>query len=63
MSDDFSEIAQRSLREGKMRGPVAVSAYYVASLPQRFNRPEGEWMQKIKPIAIVGHAYYIFDLR
>ena len=49
--------------KGKMRGPVAMSAYFVASLPQRFHRADGEWMQKMKPVAIVGHSYYIFDLK
>jgi len=56
-------LSSDEVLKGKIRGPVAVSANFVASMPQRFNRPEGEWMQKMKPVAIVGHAYYIFDLR
>jgi hypothetical protein len=46
-------------------GLYAVSANYVARAPaegERFSSGGGAWLQSLRPTAIVGHAFYIFDI-
>jgi hypothetical protein len=58
MSDD-------DILYGKTPGLYAVSAHIVASTPAVALRARGggaEWLRRTRPVAIVGHAYYIFDI-
>jgi len=46
-------------------GLYAVSAHLVARLPplgDRFAHGGGAWLRTVSPVAIVGHAYYIYDI-
>jgi len=46
-------------------GLYAVSANYVARAPaegERFYSGGGAWLQSLRPTAIVGHGFYIFDI-
>ena len=46
-------------------GLYAVSAHFVAGAPligERFAHGGGAWLRTMKPTAIVGHAYYIYDI-
>ena len=58
MSDD-------DMLYGRSPGLYAVSAHIVASTPAVAFRARGggaEWLRRTQPVAIVGHAYYIFDV-
>lgn len=55
-------VNEDELLRGTTPGLYAVSAHLVASLALRDNRPDGQWMQRRKPLAIVGHAYYIYEI-
>jgi len=53
---DFSAPPQRGL--------YVVSGHFVASLPalgRKVHRPVGYWLPRVKPEAVVGHAYYVYD--
>lgn len=46
-------------------GLYAISAHLVARLPQlgvQFGQGEGDWLRTTKPVAIIGHAFYIYDI-
>ncbi|HSQ31263.1 MAG TPA: glycosyltransferase family 39 protein [Gemmatimonadaceae bacterium] len=58
MSDD-------DILRGTSPGLYAVSAHIVASTPAVAKQMRGggaEWLRQTRPIAIVGHAYYIFEI-
>lgn len=44
-------------------GLYAVSAHILARVPMQVSMdPAAFWMRRLKPIAVVGHAYYIYDI-
>lgn len=58
-------MSDEDLLYGKSPGLYAVSAHIVASTPAVAFRARGsgaEWLRRTRPVAIVGHAYYIFDI-
>ncbi len=57
---DSVPIGADELLRGTSPGLYAVSANYVASLALRENRHDGQWLQQKEPVAIVGHAIYVF---
>jgi hypothetical protein len=44
-------------------GLYAVSAHYVARIPALGRPVNGTWLRNMTPVAIVGHAIYIYDVR
>ncbi len=58
-------ISDQDILTGKTPGLYAVSAHIVASTPAVAKQTLGggaEWLRRTAPVAIVGHAYYIFDI-
>jgi hypothetical protein len=47
-------------------GWYAVSAHLVGRIPtvgEKFQQGGGAWLRRIAPVAIVGHAFYIYEVR
>jgi hypothetical protein len=47
-------------------GWYAVSAHLVGRIPtvgEKFQQGGGAWLRRIAPVAIVGHAVYIYEVR
>jgi hypothetical protein len=62
----YSPVSDDDLLNGQTPGLYAVSAHIVASTPAVAKQARGagaEWLRRTPPVAIVGHAFYIFDLR
>jgi hypothetical protein len=62
----FEKVETASLMAGPSPGLYAVSAHLVAHLPAAGELAApgaGSWMRRVAPVAIVGHAFYIYDLR
>lgn len=62
----YSPMSDDDLLNGQTPGLYAVSAHIVASTPAVAKQARGggaEWLRRKQPVAIVGHAFYIFDLR
>ena len=62
----YSPMSDDDLLNGTAPGVYAVSAHIVASTPAVAKQARGggaEWLRATAPVAIVGHAYYIFDVR
>jgi hypothetical protein len=58
-------MTDEDLLNGNSPGLYAVSAHIVASTPAVALQAAGrgaEWLRQRRPVAIVGHAYYIFDV-
>ena len=58
-------MSNEDLLNGDSPGLYAVSAHIVASTPAVALQARGsgaEWLRRRSPVAIVGHAYYIFDV-
>ena len=58
-------MSDEDLLSGKSPGLYAVSAHIVASTPAVALQARGsgaEWLRRTPPVAIVGHAFYIFDI-
>ena len=55
-------VTTDELLGGRVPGLYAVSAHYVSSLALREHRSDGQWLQHTKPIVIVGHAFYIYEV-
>jgi hypothetical protein len=62
----YSPMSDDDLVNGTAPGLYAVSAHIVASTPAVAKQARGggaEWLRATRPVAIVGHAFYIFDVR
>jgi len=58
-------MSDEDLLTGNSAGLYAVSAHIVASTPAVALQARGsgaEWLRRTPPVAIVGHAFYIFDI-
>jgi hypothetical protein len=58
-------MSNEDLLNGNSPGLYAVSAHIVASTPAVAFQARGggaEWLRRARPVAVVGHAYYIFDV-
>jgi hypothetical protein len=47
-------------------GLYAVSAHLVARVPtasEQFHEGQGAWLRRIAPVDVVGHAFYIYEIR
>jgi hypothetical protein len=64
---DFDRITGREIERGLPPGLYALSAHFVArgmaTLTARHGTGAGNWMLHTPPRAIVGHAYYIYDIK
>jgi hypothetical protein len=61
----FVPMTDQDLLTGPTPGLYAVSSHIVASTPVVAQRSVGkgaEWLRTTKPVAIVGHAFYIFEI-
>lgn len=61
------KIGEQEMLQSKTPEPglYAISAHFVASVPPlgaQVAAGGGAWLQTIRPIAIVGHAFYIYDI-
>jgi hypothetical protein len=62
----FEKVDTDSLMADPSPGLYAVSAHIVAHLPAEWAETTpgaGSWMRRIAPVDIVGHAFYIYDVR
>lgn len=62
----YSPMNDDDLLNGSTPGLYAVSAHIVASTPAVAKQARGsgaEWLRTTPPVAIVGHAFYVFDVR
>ena len=62
MKTGLQELARSQKPEP---GLYAISAHLVAGVPPlgaRYTNGGGAWLQTIKPVAIVGHAFYVYDI-
>ena len=62
----FEKVPPNGLMADPSPGLYAVSAHLVAHLPVEWEQTApgaGWWMRRIAPVAIVGHAFYIYDVR
>jgi len=60
------KLEPRDLRGDPRPGLYAVSAHQVARLPAMGEKPAqggARWLRRTTPVAIVGHAFYIYDVR
>jgi len=58
-------MTDEDLLNGNSPGLYAVSAHIVASTPAVAFQARGrgaEWLRERQPVAIVGHAFYVFDI-
>jgi hypothetical protein len=58
-------MSNEDLLNGDASGLYAVSAHIVASTPAVAFQARGsgaEWLRRARPVAIVGHAFYIFEV-
>jgi len=60
-------VDYKELVESKTPAPglYAISAHFVASVPPvgaRYAHGGGAWLAELRPTAIVGHAFYIYDI-
>jgi len=58
-------MSDEDILYGRSPGLYAASAHIVASTPAIARQTRGggaEWLRNTRPVAIVGHAYYIFDI-
>jgi hypothetical protein len=64
---DFDRITGHDVERGLPPGLHALSAHLVAralgTLGERFGTGPGNWLLHTQPIAVVGHAYYIYDVK
>jgi hypothetical protein len=61
------KIEYRELVESKTPQPglYAISAHFVATAPAvgaRYAGGGGAWLRTVRPVAVVGHAFYIYDI-
>ncbi|HYV85657.1 MAG TPA: glycosyltransferase family 39 protein [Patescibacteria group bacterium] len=63
---DFDRITGRDLERGLPPGLHAISAHLVAralgTLGEKFGSGPGNWLLHTAPKAVVGHAYYIYEI-
>jgi hypothetical protein len=62
---EFERVTDSDLLTGSRPGLYAISAHIVASTPAIAKRLRGsgaEWLRDSEPVAVVGHAYYVFDV-
>jgi len=60
----YVAMSDEDLLDGNASGLYAVSAHIVASTPAVALQSRGggaEWLKRMRPIAVVGHAFYIFE--
>jgi hypothetical protein len=58
-------IGPEELMEDPQPGLYAVSAHFVARVPAlgaRLKPGAGEWLRRTPPVAIVGHAFYVYEI-
>jgi hypothetical protein len=58
-------MSDEDLLYGTTPGLYAVSAHIVASTPALAARAQGsgaDWLRRTEPVAIVGHAFYVFEI-
>jgi hypothetical protein len=64
---DFDRISGRDIERGLPPGLHALSAHLVArtlgTLGARFGDGAGNWLLHTEPKAVVGHAYYIYEVK
>ncbi len=58
---NFQRLQDADLAKEPGPGLYAVSAHLVARMPA-FGYP-ADWLQRIRPVAMVGHAIYVYDIR
>jgi hypothetical protein len=59
------KIGVAEMMEEPRPGLYAVSAHYVARLPEvgaRVKRGAGGWLRTTPPAAVVGHAFYVYEV-
>ena len=63
---EFDRITGRDIERGLPPGLHAISAHLLARalghLTERFGSGPGNWIRHTPPRAVVGHAYYIYDI-
>ncbi|HUD72919.1 MAG TPA: glycosyltransferase family 39 protein [Dongiaceae bacterium] len=64
---DFDRLGSQAIERGLQPGLYAISAHLLArslgALRARYGHGSENWIEHTRPVAVVGHAFYIYDIR